>query len=502
MLHQLSAQDAQFLYIQTPNNLTHVMAIYVYDPATAPGGTVRFKDIIAHVRSRLTISPVFRRKLYRLPMDFDLPYWVEDESFDLESHISHGKLPAPGDWRQFTIHVARHFSKPMDMDRPLWDMYVVEGLDRVEGYAPGSYAILTRVHHAAIDGMSAAHFFMALSDLSPGGNPVFPVPEALPECGDVPSPTEIWERAVMSNMTSPVKLMNSFARFTPALLDMAQKNLRKEEREQSEFSVPDTRFNGAVGPYKAFEGISFALADLKAIKDKVPGATVNDAVISICSGALRHYLKKHKELPEKSLIAVAPINARREGQGGQDPGNNISAMTVRIHSDIADPLDRLAAVRDTTKDTKAAKTGIGARLMTDLTQHIPGATMAGVARLVTNERFAPKMSNLIISNVPGPQMPMYMAGAQLTHQYGMAPLGNGMGLFITTPSYNGTMSFGVTTDREIMPDLAFFRECIAKSFANHLAATPKPPKKSAQPAQNADKAAGKARSTRVKEINP
>ncbi|MEL6875856.1 MAG: wax ester/triacylglycerol synthase domain-containing protein, partial [Pseudomonadota bacterium] len=176
-ISQLSAQDAQFLYIQSATNLTHVMAVYIYDPSTAPGGKVRFKDIIEHIRSRLHVSPMFRRRLYRLPLDIDHPYWVEDEHFDLEAHISHSRLPEPGDWRQFCIQVARHHSKPLDMNRPLWDMYVIEGLDNIPGYAKGSYAILTRIHHSTIDGTSGAHFFAAISDSDPKGTPAVPIPD-------------------------------------------------------------------------------------------------------------------------------------------------------------------------------------------------------------------------------------------------------------------------------------------------------------------------------------
>src|SRR3546814_3510355 len=139
MLKQLSAQDAQFLYTQTANNLTHIMGIYIYDPSTAPGGFVRFKDIIAHVESRVHTSPLFRRRLHRLPLDVDHPYWVEDEHFDVEAHMTHARLPEPGDWRQFCIAVARWFSKPMDMNRPPWDIYIIEGLDRIAGIPPGSF---------------------------------------------------------------------------------------------------------------------------------------------------------------------------------------------------------------------------------------------------------------------------------------------------------------------------------------------------------------------------
>lgn len=467
-MQQLNAQDAQFLYIQTPSTLTHVMAAYLFDPSTAPAGHVRFKDIVRHVENRLHTSPVFKRKLFRLPFDFDHPYWVEDKAFELEAHISHVRLPEPGDWRQFCIQVARHFSRPMDMNRPLWDMYVVEGLDRVEGVAPGSYAILTRIHHAAIDGASAAHFFVGLSDIDAHGTPAVHIAEGGFELGQEPSGAEIMARAISANLTSPVKFMNTLMKLSPAILSEAQKSL--SDGKLSEQGVPKTRFNATLSPHKMFDGTDFALADLSMIRKKVEGATINDVVLAICSGALRRYLQHHKELPKKSLVAVAPVNLRSKSSDAEMPGNNISAMSVELATHIADPLKRLTAIRDYTRDAKEAKTGLSARVMTDLTKHIPGATMAGVARLLSSPRFAPTATNVFISNVPGPQFPLYMNGAKLTHQYGMAPLAHNMGLFIATPSYNGRMSFCITSERSIMPDIAFFRECIHAAVDELLAA--------------------------------
>jgi WS/DGAT/MGAT family acyltransferase len=227
----------------------------------------------------------------------------------------------------------------------------------------------------------------------------------------------------------------------------------------------------------------------------VPGATVNDVVLTTVGGALRKYLAKHKELPKESLVAVAPINLRGKGGKAATPGNQVSAMSVPVRSDIADPLERLAAIRDYTVEAKEAKAGVSARIMTDLSQHIPGATMAAVARIVTSERFAVRGTNLFISNVPGAQVPLYLAGAQLVQQHGMAPLANNMGLFVATPSYNGRIAFSLISERAVMPDIAFFRACIDESFADLIAAVPKaekaPAKPKAVPAKPKAKAAPK-----------
>ena len=245
--------------------------------------------------------------------------------------------------------------------------------------------------------------------------------------------------------------------------------------------VPETRFNAPVGPHKMFDATRVALADIAKVRAKVPGATVNDVILATCAGALRKYLQAHGELPKESVVAVAPINRRGKGGKADSPGNQVTAMSVPLRTDIADPLKRLAAIRDYTVEAKEAKAGVSARIMTDLSQHIPGATMAAVARILTSERFAVRGTNLFISNVPGAQVPLYLAGAQLVQQYGAGPLANNMGLFIATPSYNGQVGFSIISERAIMPDIAFFRTCIDESFADLLAAQPKPEKAAAGP---------------------
>jgi diacylglycerol O-acyltransferase / wax synthase len=474
MTQQLSAQDAQFLYVQSARTLTHVMGMNLYNPSTARGGKLRFRDIVEHVRSRLDTSPVYRRKLHRVPLDFDFPYWVEDPDFDLEAHITHARLPEPGDWRQLCIQAARHFSRPMDMTRPLWDLYIVEGLDRIPGVAPGSFASLLRVHHAAIDGASGAHMLVSLSDRDAAGTPAVPIRPTSFVLGETPTTAEVLRRALSANLSSPVRFVDTLLKFSPALIKAA-----KAPRAERGAGIPATRFNAPVSAHKVFDATSFAIAELSKLRALVPGATINDVVLAICSGALRQYLLHHGELPGESLVAIAPINRRGSSREAEVPGNNISAMNVELATQLADPVARLQAIHRYTSQAKEAKAGLSARVMTDLSKHIPGATLAGVARLMTSERFAPRAANLFISNVPGPQMPLYMAGALATHQYAMAPLTHNMGLFIATPSYHGRISFNITSDRKLMPDVAFFRECVEAAYQELAAAAAKSAPKSA-----------------------
>jgi WS/DGAT/MGAT family acyltransferase len=424
---------------------------------------VRFKDVVRHVASRCHTSPVFMRKLHRLPLDLDHPYWIEDPDFDVEAHISHVRLPKPGDWRQFCILAARHFARPMNMDRPLWDMCVVEGLDHVPGVAPGSYALLQRFHHSAIDGASGAYALVALCDKDAQGTPAVPPAAAAVALGVVPTPATMVARALASNLTSPVKMMNALMKLSPALVAAAKKRLA-EPAGQVRRGVPVTRFNQRVSPHRTFDAVTVPLAELGTLRRLVDGATINDVVLAVCSGALRQYLSFHGDLPPQTLVAVAPINARGRSGADEVPGNNISAMTVELGTDIADPVVRLQAIRAYTRDAKEAKAGLGARVMTDLTRHIPGATLAGVARLVTNERIARNQANLIITNVPGSQLPLYMNGARLTHQFGMGPVTHGLGLFIAATSYAGNISFCVTADRQLVPDVDRVCRCIEASL--------------------------------------
>ncbi len=469
-MHQLSPQDAQFLYAETEHNLTHVTSVSIYDPSTVPDGrTVRYTDIIAHVRERLAYNPVFFRRLLRLPLEIDYPYWVEDEYFDLEYHMLHSRLPEPGDWRQFCIHMARYHSRPLDMNRPPWEIYVIEGLDNVDGLPAGCYAIATKIHHAAVDGTSLMKFFASMADSDNLGTPLIKLEEPTIEGGELPKMPAILSRAVRNNLRSPLAIAETVMRAAPGLVQAAQDVVARREGGERQ-SVPPTRFNVDLSPHKMFDARVVPLDDLKAIRKLHPGVTINDVVLAICAGGLRRYLLAHDELPEDPLIAWVPINARpKEKDGGDLPGNNITAMTTPIFTDEPDPLQRLKRINQATLASKEARSGISARLMTDITRHVPAATQVLASRLILRSGAAARMCNLFISNVPGPQVPMYMNGARVVRSVGLAPLADGMGLFIGTPSYDGKMSFCVISTREILPDIEFFMACLEASLAELLA---------------------------------
>ncbi|MDH3429947.1 MAG: wax ester/triacylglycerol synthase family O-acyltransferase [Gammaproteobacteria bacterium] len=465
-MQQLSPQDAQFLYMESDDSLTHVTSIVILDPTTVPGGKqVRFKDILAHIDGRMHMSPLFRRRLVRVPLELDFPYWVDDQKFDLEYHVAHGRLPDPGDWRQFCIHMARYHSRPLDMNRPLWEMYVVEGLDNIGWLPKGSYAIATKIHHAAVDGSSIIDFFSAMADIDVQGTPAVPLNMARLNRNPQPSLLDMAVRATWHTIRSPIGMIDGVMRAAPGLYNLAQSALRSKSKDK--YPVPETRFNCPASPHKMFDATAFPLKDLKAVRKAVPDSTINDVVLAICGGGLRNYLLHHDELPDDSLIAWVPINARRVGTSDGDlPGNNLTSMTAPIFTNVEDPVERLRRIRQATQRSKETKAGVSARLMTDLSKHAPAATQVMAGRLVLNAGLAARMCNLFISNVPGPQVPLYMNGARQVATYGLAPLVEGMGLFIATPSYNGQMTFGVTSTRDALPDIRFFMTCIEKSMAD------------------------------------
>lgn len=463
-MQQLSATDAAFLHLETPRTPMHIGSVAIYDQSTVPGGVVTFKSILAMMEQRLGLARSFTERLVRVPLGLDHPYWVSDPDFDLEYHVRHIALPKPGDWRQLWIQVARLHSRPLDLERALWEITVIEGLDNLDGVPPGSYAMVSKVHHCAIDGVSGQEITAAIHDLEPAGS-VHPDPPPVRQ-DSVPAGAELLGRAAINSITRPMRVPSLLRETVPAIGRFVRTVSKNDITVPAvPGRVPATRFNGKVSAHRVVAGTRFELAEIKAIKNTVPGATINDTVLCICAGALRRYLDFHDELPVDSLTAMAPVSVRAEEEKGT-AGNQVTAMVVRLRTDLDDDGERLGAIHTATRESKELTNAVGARLMTDYNQFVPAATAGLAARLATRlaANSTRPMVNCTITNVPGPQIPLYSAGARMVDMYGIGPVVDGLGLFLPILSYCGAVTIGVTSCREMMPDPERFVQFLDESF--------------------------------------
>lgn len=467
-VQQLSGLDASFLYLETQNSPMHIGGLAIYDPSTAPGGAVGFKQIMDNVLRRADRVASLNNVLVEVPMRLDHPYWRSDGEFDPEFHIRHIALPKPGDWRQLCIQTSRLHARPLDRARPMWEMYVVEGLDNIKGFPPGCFAVISKMHHAAVDGASGMEIAAAIHDLDSDYERNLRPKNV--NRGREPTYMELIWRAQINTIKTPARVFevakNTIPGLAKTLAGLARGRLKRVT------DIPRTRFNTNVSAHRVFDAVEFDLADIKLIKDALPGVTVNDVALAICGGGLRRYLESKGELPQRSLVAMAPVNVRTRDLEGT-AGNQVAQMTVRVRSDIADPMERLAKVNKGTANAKELTNAVGAKTMTDYTQFMPSTLTASAARLYSKMGLANRVKpsyNCVITNVPGPQIPLYFTGAKMLSNFSLGPPIDGMGLFHGLGSYCGRFSISVTACREMMPDPAFYAECLQASFDELLAA--------------------------------
>ncbi len=490
-MQQLSGLDASFLYLETANSPMHIGGLAIYDPSTAPGGAVGFKQIMENTLKRAHRVAAMNNVLVEVPLKLDHPYWKSNGPFDPEFHIRHIALPKPGDWRQLCIQASRLHARPLDRARPLWEFYIIEGLDNVEGYPPGCFAVLSKMHHAAIDGASGVEVAAAIHDLSPD----YEIKDSGKGIAKerTPSATELIWRSQVNTIKTPLRVFEVAKNTVPGVAKLVAGLARGKLSRVTD--IPRTRFNTNVSPHRVFDAVEFDLEDIKNIKNAAPGVTVNDVALAICGGGLRKYLQSKNELPERSLAAMAPVNIRTKDQLGQ-AGNQVSQLTVRVRSDIEDPLKRLVAVNAGTSQAKELSNAIGAKTMTDYTQFIPSTLTASAARLSSRLALANRVKpsyNCVITNVPGPQVPLYFTGAKMLSNFGLGPAIDGMGLFHALLSYCGRFNISINACREMMPDPAFYAECLKESFEELYAATAgtKTPRKETKKKATKKKAAKK-----------
>jgi diacylglycerol O-acyltransferase / wax synthase len=462
-MRQLTSLDAQFLALETPRQYGHVAAIAVVDPTTrsSPLDLASVQDLI---EQRLPLVPPLRWRLATVPFNLDYPYWVEDPDFDLEFHVREIALPAPGGEGQLAEQVARIVSRPLDRARPLWELYLIQGLQ------DGHVAVLTKIHHALVDGLSGAEIMAALVDLTPEGRDV-PARDDVHE--RMPGNGEMLVRGVFGALKAPVRLLRSAPAALPNLNEVRSlaivpgvstvAELAKQTRRVSllklprktppRLAAPRTPFSGRLSAHRKVAFGQLGLAEVKAAKNR-HGTTVNDVVVSLCAGAVRRWLVEHDSLPEDALVAQIPVSVRTEEQVGTY-GNRIMLQTVPLFTQVADPIQRLQLTHDALGDMKQRHRALPAELLQDANHFIPPALFALAARstfaLAASGARRPPW-NLVISNVPGPQIPLYLAGARLVANYPISVITDGMGLNITVMSYCGHLDFGIIADRTQMAD--------------------------------------------------
>ena len=469
-MKQMQGMDAAFVALEQPDAPMHIGSLIIYDPSTAPGGFVRFKNILEFVEGRLQLAETMRQKLVKVPFSVDYPYWVQDSNFDIEYHVRHVALPQPGDWRQLCILAARIFARPLDLSRPPWELTVIEGLDNIPGVPKGSYAMLSKVHHSAIDGASGVDMMNALHTLTPDSDPALPADTWRPE----PNPSQIglFARGYGRSLLNPLRQANALRKSMPGMLRAAKGFIKKDFDLKAMIGTPKTRFNGTVSPHRMIDGRTFPLKNIKQIRGLAEGSTLNDVMLSITGGAMRRYLEQYNELPDTTLTAMAPINVREESEKNT-MGNQVSAMFVPLGSHIASVQERMKYVTEETVKSKAMTDALGARQMAEMAKLAPAPVMAAGAALATRLKIAdhiPPTVNTVVTNVPGPPVPIYSAGAKMVNVFGMFCLTDGIKIGHVVHSYVDKVTLSFTACRSAIPDPDFYAQCIQDSYDEHFKA--------------------------------
>ncbi|MGI5207294.1 WS/DGAT/MGAT family O-acyltransferase [Spirillospora sp. CA-108201] len=459
---QLTTVDATFLHAENATTHAHIAGLGIVDPGTCPGGRLTVPHVAELIRARahLAARPL-RQRLVQVPLGLDNPYWEDDPDFEPERHISEFGLPEPGGDRQLANLVALLHERPLDRSRPLWEMILIQGL------AGGRTAVYVKVHHAAIDGVMAAETLAALLDLTPEPRDL-PADESVPT--RAPGMASMLGTGLLRTALHPVRSAVSAVRTAPYLDEVPglsslpgmglmsswmQGALRRPQLPRApRVSAPPTPFNRPIGRRRAVACGELPLADIKEIR-RALGGSVNDVVMALCATALRQWLDKRGELPERPLVAAVPVSLRRGASGSTEPGNQVSIMTTPLATHLPDPADRYTAVQRDMDLAKRRFTGSSGGWVRDMSGLLPAPFAAAVTRIALQA--APAVSlrpiNLVISNVPGPQFPLYLCGAKVLGYYPISVITDvSGGLNITVFSYDGKVDVGIVACRELIPD--------------------------------------------------
>lgn len=437
-MERLSGLDAFFLYLETPTQPLNVCCVLELDTSTMPGGYT-YGGFRAWLAKSVAAVPEFRMKLADNQLNFDHPVWVDDENFQLDRHVHHVGVPAPGGRRELAEICGYIAGLPLDRDRPLWEMWVLEG-----GADSDAVVVMLKVHHALVDGVAGANLLHHLCSLRPDA----PAPKAVRGAGGG-NPVQIAVSGLVGFARRPLRL----ATVLPAtILTVAKTALRAREGRTmaAPFSAPPSPFNGSVTRYRNVAYTQLDMRDVKRVKDRF-GVTVNDVVVALCAGVLRRFLLERGELPDHPLVATVPVSVH--GKSDRPGRNQTTWMFCRVDSHIGDPAERIragAAGNGAAKDHAAA---LGPTLLHDWTQ-FGGPTMFGAAmRLLPRIPINRSAYNLILSNVPGPRDQLYFLGCRVDSMYPLGPIIGDAGLNITVMSLNGELGIGIIACPDLLPDL-------------------------------------------------
>jgi len=447
-MQRLSGLDDTFLWMETASSYMHVASLIVVDGTTVEGG-LTFERIRALYESRLDHAPPFRRRLVEVPFGIHHPVWIEDPDFDLDWHLREITLPpGEGDLEGLCRLAAKLVAIPLDRTRPLWELWIIRGID------DGHVGLLTKVHHAAIDGASGEELMVAILDVEPDPQPR-PAPEVPWVPDRVPSDTELVGYATWSLAQQPLRAARAARRTIAVALKLREQNRRPHiTPPPAPFSAPQTSLNGPLTPTRSFAASSLSLATIKAVKNAF-GCTVNDVVLTMCAGGLRRYLDERDEHPDGPLVAMVPVSVRSEDQKGTH-GNRVSMMLTSLATDLDDPVERLRVIHASTVVAKEQQNAIGADTLQEWTEFAAPAIFGRAARLYSNTRSADRhrpVFNVTISNVPGPPFPLYVTGAKVLDTYPMGPIFDGGALNITLMSYLDRVDFGLVACPDLVPDV-------------------------------------------------
>jgi diacylglycerol O-acyltransferase / wax synthase len=478
-MRQLSALDTQFLHVESATTTGHVGSVLLLDPSTTPAGELTLDRVAELHEERLHLAPVLRQRLVDVPLALGRPYWADDPEFDLEFHLREIALPGEGTMQQLGEQVARIHARPLDRSRPLWEIYLIHN---VEG---GRQALYSKIHHAAIDGVSGAEILATILDFSPEPREVEPPTQSWNPTA--PNLADLTVRAAAGAVRHPVTLMRTLPRSLPHVLALPGANNIPGVRTVSDLAglaarlvgagngtptrdlrTPRTPLNRAITAHRRFAFGSLPLEEVKAVKNAFD-MTLNDVVMTLATSALRRWLLDHDGLPSTPIVVAVPVSIRRKKADGG--GNQVSVMMAEMPTHLPDPRARLDFVRESMNDAKRQFATVPATILQDLSAVIPTALSGLAARSLFRLATLPGLPfNLFVSNVPGPQMPLYVAGARVQGIYPVSAVTDLTGaLNITLFSYDGALDFGLIAAREVVPDvwnlIDYLREALDELLA-------------------------------------